>query len=79
MLDLLYLYDQDSRLTHIYKNNRQQLLVFGMDGKFKYQIGDQGKGPGEFLEINDFIIDKNNIELLDFKKILTYSLSLANI
>ena len=56
-------------------NNRQQLLVFGMDGKFKYQIGDQGKGPGEFLEINDFIIDKNNIELLDFKKILTYSLT----
>ena len=56
-------------------NNRQQLLVFGMDGKFKYHIGAKGEGPQEFLEINDFIINKNNIELLDFKKIQTYSLT----
>ena len=56
-------------------NNRKQLLVFEKNGKFKYQIGSQGEGPGEYLEINDYIINKDNIELLDFKKILTYSLT----
>lgn len=56
-------------------NNRKQLLVFEKNGKFKYQIGNQGEGPGEYLEINDYIINKDNIELLDFKKILTYSLT----
>lgn len=59
----------------IYINdNRKRLLVYGKDGKFRYEIGACGKGPGEFLEVRDFIINKDNIELLDFKKIITYTL-----
>ncbi len=53
-------------------DNRRRLLIFGNDGKFKIQIGQWGEGPGEFLDLKDFIINKNNIEILDFKKIETY-------
>lgn len=49
-------------------DNRRRLLIFGNDGKFKIQIGQWGEGPGEFLDLKDFIINKDNIEILDFKK-----------
>ena len=54
-------------------DNRRRLLIFGKDGKFKIQIGQSGEGPGEFLDLKDFIINKDNIEILDFKKIETYN------
>ena len=54
-------------------DNRRRLLIFGNDGKFKIQIGQWGEGPGEFLDLKDFIINKDNIEILDFKKIETYN------
>ncbi|WP_106831899.1 6-bladed beta-propeller [Parabacteroides pacaensis] len=53
----------------------KRLLVFDSNGKFKYQIGSKGNGPGEYLEMRDYIIYKDRIEILDFKKILTYSLT----
>jgi hypothetical protein len=50
------------------------LYVFGAGGKYLRQIGNRGKGPGEYLEIRDFDIDKEgNILVLDFKRILKYS------
>lgn len=54
-------------------DNRRRLLVFGRDGKFKNQISRWGEGPGELIDFRDFIINKDNIELLDFKKIETYT------
>lgn len=55
--------------------NRKRLLVFNDKGKFKYQIGNLGNGPGECLIMHDFIInDKNQIEILDYNKIELYSL-----
>lgn len=53
----------------------KRLLVFDSNGKFKYQIGAKGNGPGEYLEMRDYIVYKDRIEILDFKKILTYTLT----
>lgn len=53
----------------------KRLLVFDSKGKYKYQIGSKGNGPGEYLEMRDYLVYKDHIEILDFKKIITYSLT----
>lgn len=44
------------------------IYIFDLKGKFKFKIGNKGKGPGELLSATDFLIDtKNqNIEIYDF-------------
>jgi hypothetical protein len=44
-----------------------KILVFGYDGKFITQTDNIGRGPGEYLNISDFLIDSqnDNIELWD--------------
>lgn len=55
------------------QDKAKRLLVFNIQGKFLHQIGKKGNGPGEYLELRDFEIDKNgNIYVLEFKKILKY-------
>lgn len=48
--------------NHIYilddKENR--LYVFDLKGRFLYQIGSAGGGPGEYIQISDFTIDREN-------------------
>ena len=39
------------------------LLVFDIDGKFIQQIGNIGRGPGEYQYIKDFTINEENKEL----------------
>ncbi len=34
------------------------------EGKFMYSIGAKGKGPGEFIHLTDFTIDKKNHQIL---------------
>ena len=63
---------QDS-LIYI-NDDYKRLLVFDLRGKFMRQIGVRGQGPGEYLEMRDWIIDNNQIEILDYKRILTYTL-----
>lgn len=54
------------------------VFVFDMKGKFLYQAGRKGKGPGEYYQISQFYIDsvKNAVTLLDaeMKKIHRYNL-----
>ncbi len=54
----------------------QKLLWFNSDGKFLGQIGQRGKGPGEYIEMHDFQVDtlKELIYLSDFRKIHIFSL-----
>ena len=55
-------------------DKRNSLMVFNTSGKFLYTIGKMGKGPGEYLELRDFDIDKNgNIYILDFRKIHVFN------
>lgn len=35
-----------------------QLLCFDRNGKFKWKYGAEGRGPGEYLRINTFFLDK---------------------
>lgn len=56
-------------------DDRKRLLVFNDKGKFCYQIGRSGEGPGDYLEVRDFFIRNDSIiEILDFKKIEIYTL-----
>lgn len=55
-------------------NGKSNLFVFSLDGKFIQEISRKGRGPGEFFELRDFQVDKNdNIYLLDYGKILMFS------
>lgn len=40
------------------------LFVFDAKGTFLYKIGNVGKGPGEFLSPNDFVVDTDEIKIL---------------
>ncbi len=57
--DLLFVHDA-----------KNKLFVFDTEGRFMYEVGKQGRGPGEVLDLRDFDIDLNgNIYILDFQKI----------
>jgi hypothetical protein len=57
-------------------DDKQKLLVFNINGKFLYQIGKIGRGPGENTQQKDFDIDKNgNIYLLDYQRIQKYNIN----
>ncbi|MBU2554149.1 MAG: 6-bladed beta-propeller [Bacteroidetes bacterium] len=43
---------------YIFDESAQKILKFTDAGKFVRQISSRGEGPGEFIEIHDFIIDK---------------------
>ncbi|MGL5705611.1 MAG: 6-bladed beta-propeller [Tannerellaceae bacterium] len=53
--------------NHIYVvDNKKEFLKFSDDGVFISKIGNRGQGPGEYIQISDFTIDKNeNVHLLD--------------
>jgi hypothetical protein len=59
------------------KFKAKKLFVFDKNGKYVRQIGNSGQGPGEYVELNDFCInkEKREIYLLDnLRKILTYNI-----
>ena len=52
----------------------RKLLVFDINGKFLFNVGKVGRGPGEYPEIRDFDLDENgNIYVLTYQKILQFS------
>jgi hypothetical protein len=45
---------------------QKTIFIFNLNGKFKSKINKVGRGPGEYIGINDFDIDKNqNIYIWD--------------
>lgn len=60
-------------------NKARGLFMFDKDGRFLKRIGNVGKGTGEYINPNDFTIDKQNkhIYILDTRaqKILKYDLN----
>ena len=61
---------------YILDKKSQKLLLFNLTGKFTGQVGQMGKGPGEYVEIEDFLVDADGKKLyiLDFKNIHAFSL-----
>lgn len=55
------------------------LNVYSFDGSYIGQIGSLGEGPGKYLNINDFIIDKHNEQILvlsnDMQRVYYYDLN----
>lgn len=58
------------------KHNTKSLFVFNKSGKFLFKISDIGKGPGEYIEPFDFIVNKNSsfIQIMDpnLRKVIVY-------
>lgn len=52
------------------------ILVFNREGQFKRQLLKLGSGPGEYVQIDLFIFDENNITIYDRSqmKLISYSL-----
>lgn len=53
------------------------LFCFDRNGKFKYRVARQGKGPGEYIKLTDFTIDsvKNQLILSDDLKLIFNALA----
>jgi len=71
-----------------YENNRiyisdsqQALFVFSEDGVLLYCFKKRGRGPGEYLGINDFMVNGETITILDRdqQRLITYDNSGKNI
>lgn len=50
----------DSLIFILDKNIAKSLFIFNKDGSFIRKLGKLGNGPGEYLDISDFTIDKAN-------------------
>lgn len=60
-------------LIYIKSINDDQILVFEKDGRIKNKLSCKGKGPGEYLQIIDFMVDSvGNIYVLDPLSIKKY-------
>ena len=51
-------------VLYIHDYSEKQILAFGPDGKFLYKINNRGQGPGEYLHISDFDINKEESKML---------------
>jgi hypothetical protein len=61
---------------YVFDKSAQNIFKFSQSGKFLSKIGRRGDGPGEFLEIHDFLINEesNSILISDYFKVHEYSL-----
>ena len=52
----------------------RMIYVFNKKGKYLYSIGNYGRGPGEFIRLADFTINKaeEKLLILDNWKVITY-------
>lgn len=51
----------------------RKLLAFDINGKYLFDVGQEGRGPGEYSSIRDFDIDENgNVYILTYQKVLQY-------
>lgn len=63
-----------SKNTGEYSGN--DLLVYNGNGDFIRKVGSKGKGPGEYIQIQDFCVAKSTggIFVLDLEKIIEYDM-----
>ncbi|MCX6225364.1 MAG: 6-bladed beta-propeller [Bacteroidia bacterium] len=58
-------------------NKESWLLIFKSNGEFISRVGTKGKGPGEYTQLMDFAVNRQNgdILLLSYNQILCFSAS----
>ena len=64
----------DDDMIYMFAGNG--LFAFHKNGDFSFKLDNKGKGPGEFLNLNDIIIDNNRVEVLDLsqRKIISFDM-----
>ena len=55
----------ENEAFYIHDNISKSIQKFNETGKFEYEIKRPGRGPGEYIMISDFLINKNTIEILN--------------
>ena len=79
LIERIYELDIYNDNIYILDDKLKRFLVFDVNGKYKYRIGKTGMGPGEYLELSDFSIDREQgfVYLLDEgrKRVLEYNLN----
>jgi hypothetical protein len=60
--------------SSVYISDYRKLLQFDRNGRFLKQIGAEGRGPEEYLEVVDFYVNDGSIFLLAVTKILEFDL-----
>lgn len=67
---------QGDKIYVLDNNITQSINVFTLKGKFIFKIQNRGKGPFEFLVIDDFYVSKEDNQIFvldaDLKKVVTY-------
>ena len=60
-----------------YIENTNEILCFDMDGKFLFKLQKTGRGPEEYIAINDFDVSSDNksLTILSGKKLMEYGIS----
>jgi hypothetical protein len=66
----------DSSIYLLEDGVTSSILVFDREGQFKRQLLKLGSGPGEYVQIDLFIFDENNITIYDRSrmKLISYSI-----
>jgi len=56
-------------IFYIYDRNKNKVSLFDKTGKFVNNVGVIGRGPGEYIGSEDFLVDKksNNVEILSLQ------------
>ncbi|MCW9708193.1 6-bladed beta-propeller [Fodinibius salsisoli] len=57
-------YDGDS-LLYVYDVKKKQVLALDQNGQFIREFGGQGRGPGEFLLVNNFYLNNDYLYIVD--------------
>jgi hypothetical protein len=70
----------ENERIYILDSKTKSLKVFSNNGKFLFNIGSWGQGPGEYKEIRDFCVNQSakKIYILDFTAVLCYNIENGN-
>jgi hypothetical protein len=69
----------DNKYYILDEHQRKCVFVFDDKGKFLYTVGQQGRGPGEYIQPNDFVVTNSEIVILDgFGKKFIFTIKMEN-
>ena len=63
----------------VYISDGQTMFIFSDDGQLLSCFNKKGRGPGEYTGITDFVVNGENITVLNQRKLLTYNQNGDNI
>lgn len=52
-------------MVYIADYSTRKIVAYDMNGKLRFVLDRQGRGPGEYLEIKSFSVDSDNLYILD--------------